>query len=435
MNYLILIATYAFDAFILLQLMKGILGKRREQIPAPVFYGCFVLMEVLLFYYQQRTDTLSANQAMLTSAFLGVITTFLVSLLYQAPLSQQLFLSVSFQILSGSSKTILTLIAAEVNTSIFNLPEPKPDPELIAILNLTSKLVLYACYRLVLLLWNRNLRQYTNLQYQVLIFTTPVLSFVLILLISYQPPYGSVHIYIPILLNIALIALTIVSYFFFHYMLTMNELNLKYQKMEQQVTFQRDKYLQLSAAYKANRSVLHDTKKHYFALSGYIKEQQYDKLQDYLQTSMEKLEESYATINTGNLVIDSFISNFILVAQNYSINFSQSISIDANKIPINDYDLCVIIGNLLDNSLNAVRKISPAGRTIQLNIDITDSNKFIIHIKNTYVPEMADKKESEASLEHGYGIENIQKIVEGNHGILRVQPGDWYEVTIVIPII
>ena len=435
MNYLILIATYAFDAFILLQLMKGILGKRREQIPAPVFYGCFVLMEVLLFYYQQRTDTLSANQALLTSAFLGVITTFLVSLLYQAPLSQQLFLSVSFQILSGSSRTILTLIAAEVNTSIFNLPEPKPDPELIAILNLTSKLVLYACYRLVLLLWNRNLRQYTNLQYQVLIFTTPVLSFVLMLLISYQSPYGSVHVYIPILLNIALIALTIVSYFFFHYMLTMNELNLKYQKMEQQVTFQRDKYLQLSAAYKANRSVLHDTKKHYFALSGYIKEQQYDKLQDYLQTSMEKLEESYATINTGNLVIDSFISNFILVAQNYSINFSQSISIDANKIPINDYDLCVIIGNLLDNSLNAVRKISPAGRTIQLNIEITDSNKFIIHIKNTYVPEMADKKESEASLEHGYGIENIQKIVEGNHGILRVQPGDWYEVTIVIPII
>ena len=435
MNYLILIATYAFDAFILLQLMKGILGKRREQIPAPVFYGCFVLMEVLLFYYQQRAVTLSANQTLLTSAFLGVITTFLVSLLYHAPLSQQLFLSVSFQILSGSSRTILTLIATEVNTAIINLPEPKPDPEFISILNLTSKLVLYACYRLVLLLWNRNLRQYTNLQYQVLIFTTPVLSFVLMLLISYQSPYGSVHVYIPILLNIALIALTIVSYFFFHYMLTMNELNLKYQKMEQQVTFQRDKYLQLSAAYKANRSVLHDTKKHYFALSGYIKEQQYDKLQDYLQTSMEKLEESYATINTGNLVIDSFISNFILVAQNYSINFSQSISIDANKIPINDYDLCVIIGNLLDNSLNAVRKISPAGRTIQLNIEITDSNKFIIHIKNTYVPEMADKKESEASLEHGYGIENIQKIVEGNHGILRVQPGDWYEVTIVIPII
>ena len=41
----------------------------------------------------------------------------------------------------------------------------------------------------------------------------------------------------------------------------------------------------------------------------------------------------------------------------------------------------------------------------------------------------------EYSFEHGYGLENIKKIVEEHHGIYRATADKYYEVAIVIPIL
>lgn len=118
-------------------------------------------------------------------------------------------------------------------------------------------------------------------------------------------------------------------------------------------------------------------------------------------------ETTYVKINAGNLVIDSFLSNYITVAKNEGIQINTDINIHPDQIPVNDYDLCVILGNLLDNSLEACRHINiPDSRYINIRIYVNDHNNFIIHTANTYCRN-ADSEKSKHNLQHDFGLANI----------------------------
>lgn len=169
---------------------------------------------------------------------------------------------------------------------------------------------------------------------------------------------------------------------------SINELEHNYQNMEQQMKFQREKYVQLGSYYKSMRSILHDMKNHYFTITNYIENEEYDKLQDYMKDAIQKMESCYAGVNTGNLVIDAFMNHFKILSESEHITFSENIAIAQDKVPLTDYDLCVVIGNLLDNAYNAVSQLT-------------------------------DK----------------EKIVGNYHGVMQYKTDDYFAVTIVIPVI
>lgn len=156
----------------------------------------------------------------------------------------------------------------------------------------------------------------------------------------------------------------------------------------------------------------------------------------YLSEVMQHLEQNYACINTGNLVIDAFISNYSEMAKQENIAFHTNIQIIAKQVPTNDYDLCVILGNLLDNSINACRTIFMQNNKL-IEVEIyTSKVEFVIHIKNS-IDQKTTKRENFSAKEdlyHGYGITNIQKLVEKYKGIYSCfHELQFYETIIVIP--
>ena len=80
------------------------------------------------------------------------------------------------------------------------------------------------------------------------------------------------------------------------------EFQSQYHQMEQQILFQKEKYKQLSIAYRETRSIVHDVKKHYFAIQELIHHQEYEQLLGYTSSAINTLESTYANFNTGNLV-------------------------------------------------------------------------------------------------------------------------------------
>lgn len=88
----------------------------------------------------------------------------------------------------------------------------------------------------------------------------------------------------------------------------------------------------------------------------------------YIKESIDVLEASYNLINTGNLVIDSFVSNYIAIAKEQNIEFISDIRVQNYRIPIKDFDLCVIIGNMLENSLHAVNEINSNNKLIEIHM-------------------------------------------------------------------
>ena len=201
---------------------------------------------------------------------------------------------------------------------------------------------------------------------------------------------------------------------------------------------QTEKYNQLSSAYKATRSVVHDTKKHLFYIKDCIKNNTLDNIDNYIDTSVADIENSYSRINTGNLVIDAFISNYINMAKAEGIQLNTNIKINAKTIPVKDYDLCIIIGNLMDNSFNAVRKITNANSR-HINIDLyTDDFQFVVHVKNTRVAVDAEKEKKIDPNEyyHGYGITNIINTSDKYKGVYSCYTeSEIFETIIIYPII
>lgn len=428
----ITLTTYTFDLFIIVLFMERILGKRKEQIPFPVFISCFVSVEIILYINEYFTHSFPANISLVITILVSLFTTFGLTFLYHGSIWHKIFVSVTFQILALFGEYFCTLAVTKIHPSIWTAA----DTSIRISMNFASKFILYLLVLLFGLFWNRHIHKYSIFQYHILLFATPVISLMIMAATPARHLKEGENVSFYLMLFTALTILNMINYLLVEKIFSTAELRVKYHTLEQQMQYQKDKYIQLGAAYKNSRSILHDTKKHYFAISEYIQHEQYDRLQDYLRTSMEKLETTYASINTGNLVIDAFVSNFKTMAKNHSIHFEENISVDANRIPINDYDLCVILGNLLDNCFNACSRMTFPDKFVQLEIYINDNDTFLIHTKNPSTnAEPERKSQFDYFLKHGYGLDNIKRIVEDNHGIFRIRQDEYFDIIIIIPII
>ncbi len=151
---------------------------------------------------------------------------------------------------------------------------------------------------------------------------------------------------------------------------------------------------------------------------------------------MHDIEQTHLSTNTGNLVIDAFISNHMSIAHNENINFNTDIQSISGSLPISDYDFSIILGNLLDNSLNACRKISCSfPRQISVTLFTTEL-EFVIHISNTTFKEDKCLNTEYEQLYHGYGQKNIAKIVQKYSGVYtNYTENNWYHSIISIPLV
>ena len=77
---------------------------------------------------------------------------------------------------------------------------------------------------------------------------------------------------------------------------------------------------------------MHDTKKHYFMIKKYLEKKEYQKLDAYMDISISDIENTFSEINTGNLVIDSFVSNYKNICYENGIEFSSDLSVDKRFI-------------------------------------------------------------------------------------------------------
>ncbi|MCR5117622.1 MAG: GHKL domain-containing protein, partial [Lachnospiraceae bacterium] len=212
------------------------------------------------------------------------------------------------------------------------------------------------------------------------------------------------------------------------------DLMFKTSQMEDLLRFQKKKYDQLSESYRQSRRLIHDVKNHYFSVNEYVNHRDISGLQDYLGSAINDLESVYAKYNTGNLVIDSFLTNYEPIFNKNYTSFKASVNVDCNRIPINDYDLCVVLGNILDNALEACSKTDSDNRCFSIAIETNNNDKFIIHTENTYSSSMKTHPQKDA-LNHGYGLENIKKVVIDNNGFITIDASELFKINILIPII
>ena len=220
--------------------------------------------------------------------------------------------------------------------------------------------------------------------------------------------------------------------------LSLIEEQLRMQK--KQLDFQSANYEKISHSYKEGRRIIHEMKRFNNYILSCAKEKDYERIIDFINSNSAEIENRLLRVNTGNLVIDSLISNYDAALKDKDITFEINIGIDSGDIPLCDYDLCIILGNLLDNSFNATnsyinaREGTPNNRIIQLQIK-TKQRFFVLHIENPCIQNSNIKKDSD-QLIHGYGLLNVKEIVSKYNGIyFQETDNSIYKTTVSIPIL
>ena len=190
--------------------------------------------------------------------------------------------------------------------------------------------------------------------------------------------------------------------------------------------------------YRQVRGWRHDYHNHIQTLKAYRHLGETEKIDGYLNMLDADLKTMDTVIKTGNIMIDAVLNSKISIAASKNIAVAAK-AIVPKQLSVQEIDLCVIIGNMLDNAIEACFGQADADkRFIRVYIDI-HKELLYIYVANSVGGEIKksgarylSKKESAS---HGFGLMRIDKIVAKYNGFTDRQnePGV-FATEIMIPL-
>ena len=195
---------------------------------------------------------------------------------------------------------------------------------------------------------------------------------------------------------------------------------------------------QTKALYSKLARVKHDLKNHFAVISGYHQAENYKAIGEYIRefTNEANAQEALAD-DIGHPVVSTLIGTKSALAKEEGIAFSANVMLPS-ALPISDVDLCIVMGNLLDNAFEAVEKArNDAHRFIDMTARPIDNywavvcrnsthDRGIIHTSSNI---RSTKKNGDA---HGIGTLQMKDIAEKTGGFVTYQHADYVFAAIVM---
>lgn len=420
-----------FDVSLWVLFYNGLLRDRKKEIPYIIFLLSYIVCEGILFAVSITLSTNYSDYRVLLNTFVSFALSFLLTFLYNCKLNHKFFCSLSFAAICLFSEfliyQIVTLFPSEISDSFLSNQIYGA---------ISAKIVSLLVCTVIIVLFRRKEEEYT-LQYTSLILIMPVISLIILLTIPARTDLTTMQSSLSIIGMSGLLLANIINYYLLDNILRVQYLKQKEIQTNQQIQLQFNKYQQLSQAYRSSRSFIHDVKKQYLYIRECLNKNAISEISSFLEETLYNLDMTTTTVNTGNLVIDSFVSNHLGLANQAGIQFETKLQINPDKISISDYDLCLILGNLLDNSYQECHSIpNPSNGKIKVEI-YTSSLELLIHITNTVnLSSNNSEHKQKNELLHGFGTATVDRITKKYHGTYTHKIEDnWYHAIVSIPYI
>lgn len=209
------------------------------------------------------------------------------------------------------------------------------------------------------------------------------------------------------------------------------------RRMEEILQKQRDAYLAEKAAAAAIRQKHHDMKNYLLLLrAGQKSSPAQAQLAEEIEQIMRPLESA---LNSGNEFLDIILAEKITLCQQKGIALTPFA--DGQRLDfIEGLDLCVIVGNALDNAIEAVEDLPPPQRVIHLKLcPVRGMILFTVQNYCGCLPQedgcgfyLTSKGDRE---DHGYGLKGISRTVEKYGGTVTAgADGSTFSLNVLIPI-
>lgn len=166
----------------------------------------------------------------------------------------------------------------------------------------------------------------------------------------------------------------------------------------------------------------HDMRHHMTALRCFLENGDTKKAVEYLDQYLGNCQNQTIMIYSKHPVINMIVSHYAELARerkiplSVHIQFSDELSPD--KLAIENVDISVLLGNLLENAINAASKLPVSERDIKLNI-LQQGNMLAVTVDNSFNGEVLQKDGAYLSTKPGHsglGLSSLMDIAEKYYG-------------------
>ena len=199
---------------------------------------------------------------------------------------------------------------------------------------------------------------------------------------------------------------------------------------EQQLQIQISYYEKEQQARDATRALWHDIKKYTNATQDLFQHGDMENAVQSLQQATTALSEIHQTVDVGNAVVNGILERALEQVQNQGISLDFDVWV-SDQLPISAVDLYIIMGNTIDNAIEACQQV-PAADSPTISLTLRQQNHTLFYAIDNPIPAKQGKKPGDM---HGYGIRNVKNCVAKYHGTTTVSKQDGvFSVQIQLPL-
>lgn len=187
--------------------------------------------------------------------------------------------------------------------------------------------------------------------------------------------------------------------------------------------------------YRQIRGWRHDYRNHINNMKIQLSQGNYDGLDSYLSSLADDLNTVDTVIKTGNVMADAILNSKLNVAEKMNIQLNVKANVP-EALPMSDVELCSVLGNMLDNAVEACGTLPEEERFMRIYIGKLKEQLYI-SVQNS-AGKVRKEKGSYLSTkegEHGYGLFRIDRVAKKYGGYVNRQNEEGiFAAEIMIPL-
>lgn len=191
-------------------------------------------------------------------------------------------------------------------------------------------------------------------------------------------------------------------------------------------------YAEVENMYQKMRGWRHDYRHHIQVMKVHAINGEYEAIHDYLDMLDDDLTNVETVIKTGNRMADAILNSKLSIAMEQNIKIKAEANIPV-ALTVSELDLCIVIGNLLDNAIDACLELPIEERLIRIYMEMK-GNYLYFSLTNTASGKKKKNFKTTKGEGHGLGIARIDAIVKKYGGyVTRASEDGAFSTEVLLP--
>jgi len=416
--------TVIIETFIIYQYINTIFEKNAKAGSKYAYIFFCIILTILSLY---------ADEPLVLIGFTVFALYMIIYIYYQSNLASRLFATFFFVILMIGTDIICTGIIRIGGNIPLSLIQTKEYGVYRIYYNTIAKIIQIFTVKIIGMFfkWKNESLIKIDVSYILPLFFCQIISIFLVYHLFVVDYELEANITLTVFLLIAgVLYINVMIYWYFDRIKTSYEYKQQKELAESKLIYQKQYYEFLDEQQQMTNALWHDMKNHITSLASLYNNGEIIETKLYITDLRKQFEEIPNVVRVSQSVVSALLTEKLRESKKHDIDVFLEIRLP-DEVRISPMDMCVILGNLMDNAIEACMMLSNNLRRY-INLEITQRDEtLLIDITNPYNPE---KKTAIRSGIHGYGLKNIYKVINRYNGDITIETKqNVYKISILIP--